>query len=346
MTMDSLQFRAEHDTTWQRLDHLVGRGGRSLKRLESSEVEELLDLYQRTTTHLSIARSRFDDPALVQMLSQRVARAHALVYGSRPPTVRGLRLAVTETFPAALWHLRLHVALSALAFLLPAFVVGAWIGNSPAALQASGPEAVREAYVQEDFEDYYSADPSAQFAADVTTNNIQVGLLAFATGVVLALPTAAVLILNGVNVGIAGGLFAAVNELPRFFGLILPHGLLELTAVFIAGGTGMALGWTLIAPGEATRADAMVTQGRRAVVVVLGLVVVFAVAGLIEGFVTGSALPTWARVGIGLIVELVFLAFVAIQGRAAARRGLTGAFGERRAGHEPRPAELTAVRSP
>ena len=327
--MDSDRFRTEHDTQWRRLDELVRRGGRTVRRLRPEELEELLDLYRRTTTHLSIARSRFDDPLLVQSLSQRVARAQALVYGSRPTTLRGVLRAATETFPAAVWHLRWFVGLAALAFLLPAVALGTWIGGSPAALQASAPAAVREAYVEEDFEAYYSADASAQFAADVTTNNIQVGFLAFASGVFLALPTLAVMVLNGANGGLAGGLFAAAGELPRFFGLILPHGLLELTAVFVAGGAGMALGWALVDPGDQPRLDALVTQGRRAVVVVLGLVVVFGVSGLIEGFVTGSPLPTWVRVGIGVLAEVAFLTYVGVLGRQAAGKGLTGAFGER-----------------
>jgi uncharacterized membrane protein SpoIIM required for sporulation len=124
------------------------------------------------------------------------------------------------------------------------------------------------------------------------------------------------------------GLFAAAGQQPRFWGLILPHGLLEITAVLVAGATGLLLGWTLVDPGDRPRGSALVEEGRRAVVVVFGLVVMFVVAGLIEGFVTGSALPTWARVAIGSAVEALFCAYAVVRGRAAARLGLTGALGE------------------
>jgi Stage II sporulation protein M len=141
-----------------------------------------------------------------------------------------------------------------------------------------------------------------------------------------------VLLLNGANLGLAAGLFAAVGQQPKFWGLILPHGMLELTAVFVAGAAGLRLGWTLIDPGDRPRGAALAEEGRRAVVIVLGLVVVFLVAGTIEGFVTGRPWPTWLRVGIGAAAEAAFLAYVVVLGRRAAAAGLTGALGEEDAG--------------
>jgi uncharacterized membrane protein SpoIIM required for sporulation len=195
--------------------------------------------------------------------------------------------------------------------------VGAWIANSDAALDASAPEAVRAAYVEEDFAAYYSSEPASQFAAEVTFNNIQVSIAAFALGILACVGTAGILVFNGANVGVAGGLFHAVGEWDRFWGLILPHGLLEITAVIVAGGAGLRLGWTLIDPGDRPRTQALTEEGRRSVVVVLGLIGAFAVAGLIEGFVTGSPLPTWARVGVGFTVWAAFGAYVVRCGRAA-----------------------------
>ena len=135
----------------------------------------------------------------------------------------------------------------------------------------------------------------------MTVNNIQVSLLAFAGGILLCVPTAALLVFNGANVGVAGGLFAAAGQLAKFFGLILPHGLLELTAVIVAGAAGLRLGWSIIAPGD--RPAVRGRGGRRpasAVVIALGLALAFVVAGLIEGFVTGRGVPTPLRVAIGV----------------------------------------------
>src|SRR5690606_10161737 len=109
-----------------------------------------------------------------------------------------------------------------------------------------------------------------------------------------------------------------------FFGLITPHGLLELTAFFLAAGAGLRLGWTVVAPGERRRVDVIAEQGRAVVSVALGLVVVLLVSGLIEGLVTPSPLPTWARIGIGVVAEAAFLAYVGYFGRRAVREGETG----------------------
>lgn len=342
--MDIDRFIRTHEQEWERLDALVRRAGPRGARLDAAEIHELIDLYRAVGTHLSVARGRLDDPALTGRLTMLVSRAGATVYGSRPPSWRAVGRFFSTTFPAALWHLRWYVAVATAALLVPAFAMGAWIGASDAALEVAAPPEVRAAYVQEDFEAYYSSQPSAQFASLVTTNNIRVGLAAFALGVLFAVPTLLVLALNGANVGVAAGLFAAVGELPRFFGLILPHGLLELTAVFVAGGTGLALGWAIISPGDRRRSDALADQGRRAVTVVLGAALMFVVSGLIEGFVTGSALPTALRVGIGALVETAFLAYTTVLGIRATRLGFTGAVGEQAGAGWARGAPVTAGR--
>ena len=85
-------------------------------------------------------------------------------------------------------------------------------------------------------------------------NNIQVGFLAFALGILLCVPTAFILATNGANVGQAAGLFAAVGQQPKFYGLILPHGLLELSAIVVAGAAGLAVGLGDRRPGRPARA--------------------------------------------------------------------------------------------
>jgi uncharacterized membrane protein SpoIIM required for sporulation len=112
-----------------------------------------------------------------------------------------------------------------------------------------------------------------------------------------------------------------------FFGLITPHGLLELTAVFVAAGTGLRLGWTVVDPGPRPRGEALAEQGRAAVGMALGLAGVLLVSGVIEAFVTPSGLPTWARVAIGVVAEVAFLAYVWTYGRRAALAGETGDVG-------------------
>jgi uncharacterized membrane protein SpoIIM required for sporulation len=324
--VDVDRFITANQPVWDRLEALLG----DANSLSEDEVDDLVRLYQQTSAHLSYARTYLQDPSLVAALSRLTGRAGAVIYGTRPRTLRALGRYFADTFPAALWHIRWFVLASATLFLLPALGVGIWMANSPEALDALAPPALREAYVKEDFEAYYSSQPASIFASQVTTNNVQVSIFAFAAGVLGCLVTAYILAVNGANVGFAGGLFAAAGQQPRFWGLILPHGLLEVTAVLIAGATGLRLGWTIIDPGDRPRGEALIEEARRAITVVIGLALAFVVAGAIEGFITGSDLPTWARVGVGVAAEIFFASYAVLRGRTAAARGLTGALGEQR----------------
>jgi uncharacterized membrane protein SpoIIM required for sporulation len=133
-------------------------------------------------------------------------------------------------------------------------------------------------------------------------------------------------------VGLTGAIMINHGRGDLFFGLIAPHGLLELTAVFVAGGTGLRLFWAWIDPGPRTRAQALAAEGRSAIAVALGLVLVLAISGVIEAFVTPSPWPTWARISIGVLAELAFLAYVFTVGRWACQRGATGDVSARDAG--------------
>ena len=323
--MDRDSFVDRHAASWDRLRTLADR-----RDLTPAEVDELVRLYLRTSSHLATARRRYRDPELLLELNTLVARANARVYGTRSRTLQGIRLAVTRTFPAACWHARRPILLATALFVAVFAATTVWIATTPAALDVAIPPEVRDAYLAEDFANYYSSQPAGQFAATVITNNARVGILAFAAGIAFAVPTLLVLGYNAMNVGVAAGAFHAADRASLFWGLILPHGLLELTAIFVAAGTGLRLGWSLVAPGDRTRAAALAEEARRAIVIVLGLVVVFLVAGILEAFITPSALPTWARVGTGAVVLLSFLAYVVGYGRAAAADGYTGALGEGR----------------
>jgi len=326
--MDIDRFLAVNQPAWNRLDVLCHAAERGGQRLDATDLDELVRLYQRASSHLSYAQTYFGDPALTATLTSLVGRANAIVYGTRRRSLRSLGRFFTTTFPAAVWHARRFVVVSALAFFVPAIVIGVWLAHSPKAIDAVGSAALRQTYINHDFAAYYRSQPSAQFAAKVQTNNITVAFLAFAGGIAGCVLTVIALARNGASIGLSAGLFASAHKLPEFFGLILPHGLLELTSVIVAGAAGLRLGWALIDPGDRPRAAAIADEGRRSVVIVAGLILTFLVAGTIEGFVAGSSLSTPVRVSIGAVVEVAFILYVVVLGRAAAARGLTGAFGE------------------
>ncbi|HET7305398.1 MAG TPA: stage II sporulation protein M, partial [Segeticoccus sp.] len=185
--------------------------------------------------------------------------------------------------------------------------------------------------VNSDFENYYSEFAASDFAFRVWTNNVWVSALCIAFGI-LGFPVVYLLWQNVLNVALSGAILTHHGRASLFFGLILPHGILELTAVFVAAATGLRLFWSWIEPGARTRSQSLAAEGRSAMSTALGLIVVLGISGIIEAFVTPSGLPTWARITIGIVAEVAFLAYVFTAGRWAARRGETGDVGIREAG--------------
>ncbi|GAA3117318.1 stage II sporulation protein M [Planomonospora alba] len=297
---------------------------RRRRSLDGAEVDELVELYERVSTHLSIVRSSSRDALLIGRLSSLVARARSAVTGAHAPAWREFARFWTVSFPVVAyraWRWWLGAALASTAV---AVVVGAWVAGNPEVQAAIGtPEEIRQ-LVEHDFADYYSANPAGSFAAHVWINNAWVAAQCIAFSILLGVPILYVLWQNALNVGLTGGLMAAAGKSDVFFGLITPHGLLELTAVFLAAGAGMKLGWTAIDPGPRPRGQALAEQGRAIVSVALGLVAVLFLSGLIEALVTPSPLPTWARIGIGVLAEAAFLGYVVYFGRRAVREGESG----------------------
>jgi uncharacterized membrane protein SpoIIM required for sporulation len=319
--VDIDHFLADNRATWDRLAELTSRP----KKLSGDEVRELSRLHQRASGHLAYAQAHFADPDVKASLTSRVAASGAVLYGTRRLTWRTIGRFFSVTFPVTVWGSRWFLLISATALLLPAVVLGTWTAHSHTALDAIAPAAVREAYVNHDFASYYSSEPSVEFASHVFTNNVIVSCEAFAGGIAFGLLTLVALFVNGANLGGAAGMFYAAHHPGEFWGLITPHGLLELSSVVLAGGAGLRLGWALISPGDRPRVRALAEEARSSIVLVLGTVFTLAISGTIEGFVTGSTLPTAARVGIGIAVEVAFLTWVVLCGRAARRdaEGLT-----------------------
>ncbi|MER6505210.1 stage II sporulation protein M [Nonomuraea sp. NPDC001636] len=318
--MDIDAFVTAHRPVWDRLDHLV----KNRSSLTGAEVDELVDLYQRVSTHLSIVRSSSRDAVLAGRLSALVARARSAVTGAHTPAWRELARFFTVSFPVVAYRARWWWLAAALASIAVAWVLGAWVAANPD-VQASiaSPDEIAQ-LVDHDFADYYSEHPAASFASHVWVNNAWVSAQVIIYAILLGIPIPFILYSNAENVGVSAGLMASRGKLDIFFGLITPHGLLELTGVFLAAAVGLRLGWTVIDPGPRRRLEALAEQGRAVMSVALGLVVVLFVSGLIEAFVTPSGLPTAVRVGIGVLAEAAFLTYVIVFGRRALRENETG----------------------
>ncbi|MGW4383918.1 stage II sporulation protein M [Kitasatospora sp. NPDC004531] len=319
--MDLDVFVAAHQAEWQRLETLSNR-----RRLTGEESDELISLYQRATSHLAQVQAAAPHPGLEGRLTALVVGGRNAVAGARSSSWRDATRYFTVSFPAALyrsrrWWLTIGVVFFALSALL-----AWWIGTHADVRNALiPPDELKELTKPGgEYEAYYSEHPSANFAAQVWTNNAWVAAYCLVCAVLLGIPVVFILLTNMVNLAAGLGLMASAGRLPLFLGLLIPHGLLELTAIFVAAGLSLRLGWTVIDPGPRTRTRALAEEGRAVIGCVIGLAAVLLVTGIIEGFVSGSALPTWIRVGMGLAVEALFLFYALVIGKRAAAAGELG----------------------
>ncbi len=311
--MDLDAFVTAHRAEWDRLRYLASRHRGSLT---PAEVDEIVALYHRAATHLSQVRSNAPDPALLAWLSRLVLRARAALSPSPGFRLAGVARFFLHSFPlevyrAAGWWIGVTVAFCTMTGIRMAVVAENPEDFAP-------PGYIRE-IVDELFEAYYSTYAPENFALLVWVNNAWIAAVCLAGGVAI-LPVLLVLWANIDNAGTLGGFMVAYGRGDVFFGLVLIHGLLELTAVFIAAGVGLRIAWAWIAPGpDRTRGQALATAARSGMVVALGLAVVLLISGLVEAFVTPQPWPIPAKLAIGTLLWLAFLAYVVVCGRLAVR---------------------------
>ncbi|MBL7519419.1 stage II sporulation protein M, partial [Frankia sp. CNm7] len=281
--MDLDAYVAIHRPEWYRLRHLVDKADRP-RRMPKEELDELVELYQRVATHLSVIKGRTRDQAMVDDLSSLVIRARAAVTGGADPGWRAVGRYFAVTFPAAVYARRWWCLATTAGCLLLALGCALWVTYDATARANLVPADEVVQLCQHDFASYYSENPAGSFASQVWTNNAWVAAQAIGYGALFGVFTLLVLALNSFNLGVVGGYMSGCGESGQFFSLILPHGLLELTVVFVAGAVGLKLGWSLIDPGGRRRVESLAAEGRAAVAIVPGLAVALAVSGVIEAY--------------------------------------------------------------
>ncbi len=302
------------------------------RHLSGAETDELVALYRTCARHLSRVRSAAPDPQLIAELSSRVATARGRLTGTREVRSHSVRRFVLQSVPAALYRIRWWTCGVMVAEIALALVVGVWTLHSPEAMAALGSPEKLDTYAHEAFESYYSTYSAPDFAAVVWTNNARLAAICVAGGITGFVPLV-MLYNNAVKVGQVGAVMADHDMLGVFFSLISPHGLLELTCIFIAGAAGLKLFWTMLVPGPRRRAAALAAEGRALITVAVGLTVALAIAGLIEAFVTPAPIAWPVKITIGAGALALLWAYTLILGRSAVAVGATGDLEDDEAGY-------------
>ena len=305
MLKDFLGSRLEK---WKRLEELTARASRlRLKNLSGEEVREFGRLYRRTAADLAIAREEVRDQRLVNYLNHLVARAHGAIYRSESSGFGVFLSFFRYEFPAIFRKTFPYTFTSFLMFMAPltfALLMGMFDDRFADAVEPGLKELIQAHYNWPESVNKGNALASTS----IQTNNITVTFIAFAGGVFAGLGTFLVLVRNGISIGLTIGLCIKY----RFWDILIfiaAHGVIELTAIFIAGGAGLLIGKALLMPGDHRRIDALVTNGLLAIKLIMGCVPMLLVAGLIEGFVSPAPISPYYKFTISAITAVILVAY-------------------------------------
>lgn len=304
---------------WQALSLLLDRSEKRIAQLSPQDVDDLGRLYQAATADLALAQRDFPGHRATVYLNQLVARAHAVVYRGEPMAGRRLWHFVTAGFPRTFRETLPFTLVATLLFVVPALAAGLIVGWQPGAAEWLLPTSAQDLLPSIERQELWTDIPIYErpFASSfIMRNNIQVAFLAFSSGLLCGLPTVWILVSNGLTMGGLSGLTSHYGIGFDLWTFVIGHGVIELSTIFIAGGSGLMLGWAVIHPGLMSRRDALTTAARKTARLILGYVPLLIVAGTIEGFLSPAEGVPWAlKWATGLGSGILLYAYLFLAGR-------------------------------
>lgn len=318
--MTQAAFVERRSDTWQRLDALLRRvERRGVRSLTPDEVLELGRLYRATTSDLAYAQGRGFDRALLEYLNRSVARAHAQVYAKAPESSMA-RIAdfYARVFPQEFRRSLPYIGICTAVTVACAVVAYVLVRSHPADAYALLPKFLVSEHIRKSLHDSnFAIDPgfAPAMSAMIIANNVKVAIIAFAGSVTLGTLTMYIIATNGVMLGGMGALFTNAGFGSDFWATIAPHGVIELTAIQIAGAAGLLIAAAAVYPGRMRRRDLIVANARRAGTLIVGVASMLLVAGTIEAFISPRRLPESVRIAVGLVTAVALILYFTGAGR-------------------------------
>ena len=312
-------FAKKNASTWKALEEYVAWQKRvgTRKKLNTDEVRVFAKLVRLTSYHLAYAKTHFPNSDVVVYLNQLVASSQSHFH-ARGGTGTQIVRYFTQTFPEAVmeawryWGLALGVFMAGLVF-AAIFVSGDL--NRLQDVVPAGMAAGFSPYEAPDFGDGSVDVDFSMFTAIIMTNNVAVAINAFALGIFAGLGTVYIMALNGLMVGGLFGYFHTVGaDMLIAYALVLPHGVLELFAIFICGGCGLMLGRGILMPGDYSRKHSLIYFAKKAAVLMPGVVVMLIIAAVIEGFFTPLAIAAEFKLVFAATTGIAFVAYCTLLG--------------------------------
>jgi uncharacterized membrane protein SpoIIM required for sporulation/uncharacterized RDD family membrane protein YckC len=324
---------ARKQARWNEFQVLAERVAREgLDALSAPELPDFAARYREVAADLARVRTYGADPLVRVRLERLVAAGHNALYREQRRTWRRMARFIARECPAAIVASWRYVALAGATFLLPALAGFFLLRDRPAlapellpdvmierAEAGAARQAAGKGYVET------AAEERPLVASSIIANNVRVAFSCFAGGIFFGVGSLVLLAFNGLELGAVSGHFANVGLLSYLWTFVLGHGVLEIFAIWVAGAAGFRLGRALIAPGELPRKDALVLAGRTAMRLVGAVIVLLAVAGSIEGFLSSGRAPLAVRIAVSSGSVVFLLLYLASGARALANtRRYTG----------------------
>jgi len=318
-TVTAERFLAKKRESWEAFRAVAVRMERSgVGGLATGEIPAFAARYREVAADLARAHTYGVDQRVIEYLERVVSAGHNALYRARGRRGTPLARYLLRDFPAAVVQSWAYVLLAFILFIVPAAVGYVMIRERPAladeivspvmvgrAEQAAERQAAGRGYAEAE------GDVRPVIAAAIISNNIQVSFGVFVGGLTCGLLTGWLLFANGMMLGLGFGLFKNYGALGYLTTFVAAHGVLELTAIFISAGAGFRLAKAIIAPGDLTRQDALVLEGRIAARMIGAVVTLLAIAGAIEGLLSTSDAPAVWKYGVSATTVLLLLLYLA-----------------------------------
>jgi uncharacterized membrane protein SpoIIM required for sporulation len=310
-------FIKQHRNDWDQLEQTINKMTKRKKQLTPETIDQFQLLYQKVSHQLSVSQTYFPQDEVALYLNNLVSKAHNVLYRDQATSFYQMKRFFGHTFIHLFLEQRKFVLIAMLLFTIGA--VGGYMSviNDPLHLYTLlGPEFV-EGIDPDNLGESDGEINSPLMSTTIMTNNIQVAILAFAGGITFGLFTIYVLISNGILIGALAAVFWQHGKFYEFWAYIVPHGMIELTAIFIAGGSGLLMGYKMLVPGPYPRSFQLKRHGLRSVQLILGTVPLFVIAGIIEGYITPADISLEAKYAFAFITVIALILYILIGKRKA-----------------------------
>ena len=318
--MISTRWLRKRQPYWARLEELLQRVAKpelrsGIASLTHLELQELGLLYRQTASDLAGVR---EDPSARQIslyLNRLLGRAHNLFYMGQRRSPGGILRFYAKTFPQTFRATAFWTLAATAIFLISSVAAFLTALHDPAFPRfLLGPQMMETIERRQMWtESIVAIKPLA--ASGIMTNNLTVSFMAFASGITAGIGTFYMMLFNGILIGTIGAACWQAGLSLALWSFVAPHGVLELPAIFIAGGAGLLLAQGLLFPGLLPRKDSLVLAARDAVRLVLGIIPVLVVAGVIEGFISPSHIAPSLKFLLAGAIASLFTLYLALAGR-------------------------------